>query len=120
MTHLKSAHPNSLNGSGAAETATQQKLDGFGDSAHSKIPLVSAKKMQIDHCLKKFVIHSLSPLSITEKHTFRNLLQSLEPMYTPPSAKTLVQKLKAEHNKKMGLLEQQVKDCKHAAITDDS
>lgn len=69
-------------------TATQSSMDQFMPKSMSV-----AKQGQIDIALAKMIATDFQPFSIVEDRGFRNYSNSLNPMYTIPSRKTLSKSL---------------------------
>ena len=116
--HLRLAHPELKLGDD--KPGEQPKINAFVINKTSNIPLPAAKIQEIDTSVKKFVIETLTPLSMTEKPAFKNMLATLEPRYTPPTAKTLTKKLTADFDTMKTEIKEELSFCQNVAITHDS
>ena len=82
-------------------------------------PLSQIKKRQIDLSLEDYIIDSLRPLSTVEQASFKKLLQTLEPKYTPPCRKTLVASLSKRYETVASDLRNQLAECLDVSCTHD-
>ena len=60
----------------------------------------SMRKQLLDEKLTRMIVDDLLPISIVGKEGFRDFVQALDPMYTPPTRKTLTEKLIPDMYKK--------------------
>ena len=83
-------------------------------------PLPKEESNVIDKKLEMYIIKSLSPLSITDKPEFKELLTSLNPRYDPPSSTTVKTRLHKALSKMQDELKAHIHDIEFVGLTHDS
>ena len=82
--------------------------------------LTPQQKDLIDKALEKFVIETLTPLSIVDKPAFKAFIATLNASYPVPCAKTLTSRLRKNFEQMKLELKEELKKADFVAITHDS
>ena len=96
-------------------TATQSSISQFISKA-----MTPARQNIVDEELAKMIASDFQPFSIVEDKGFRSFTQALNPMYVPPSRKTLSQKIIPRlYDRERASLLARVKEATAVCLTTD-
>ena len=85
-----------------------------------KVPLPESEARKIDKALERFIVGSLSPLSLVDNKYFKEFMSTINSRYDVPCAKTLKSRLMREFEAAKEELKKDLEGCEFVAITHDS
>ena len=81
----------------------------------------SQKCNDIDRSLARFVMDDIRPISIVEGHGFKNFVNALDPRYTIPSRRYLLDnKIVPLYHTTKDLVKNKIRNCTRLALTTDA
>lgn len=111
-----SNQPRSSGSSPISKRSRQLKL--YGSTRGNE--LTEDEKISIDKSLIKMIVNDYQPLSLVENTGFLEFTKKLQPLYKPPSRKTLTTKLiPDEYNKIVATLKSMLENISDLSITTD-